>query len=112
MTVTRLDPQHWDGTRWNSHSAFKTIAHHHVSCYSSAAGHDDCDIMIVNCADGRWYIEDTWGGDAKGAADAWNPFDPSNVGPLFFPSMETAQARATAIVAEVCGVPESRVSII
>ena len=110
--MSRLDPKHWDGRRWNSHAAFDTIDHHHVSCYFPAAGHSDCDILAVCCRDGRWYIEDNWGGDAQGAEGAWNPFDPSDVCPRFFPSEETAMKHAIAIVAQVCGVSEILVSVI
>lgn len=72
-----INSQFWDAgrKRWNGHRAFKTVDHHHVSCYSPEVGHDDCDIMIVGCADGRWYVEDNWGGDAKGADKVWNPFN-------------------------------------
>jgi len=97
----------WDGTRWNGHAAFNTISHTHVSCYSPADGHDSCDIMAVECADGRWYVEDNWGGDANGADGVWNPFDASDAEPRFFESEEAALRHAVAVVAAVAGVQES-----
>lgn len=106
-----IDPQYWNGERWDGHRAFHTISHHHISCYNPAAGHDTCDIMIVECADGRWYVEDNWGGDAKGAERVWNPFDKDSE-PHFFPSMEEAQKHAVAVVAKISGVPENDVGSI
>lgn len=105
-----MDRQFWDGTRWDGHRAFNTVEHHHVSCYSPAEGHDTCDIMIVGCADGRWYVEDNWGSDAKGADKVWSPFDQSDEGPHFFPTEDEALKHAVAVVANICGVDESAVS--
>jgi hypothetical protein len=102
-----LDKKFWDGTRWQGHSAFKTISHTHVSCYSPAEGCDTCDIMAVECGDGRWYVEDNWGDDAKGAAGVWDPFNPSDAEPRFFDSEDAAIRHAVAAVAAVCGVPEA-----
>lgn len=81
-----MDIQFWDGSRWDGHRAFNTVNHEHISCYSAAPGHKDCELMIVECADGRWYVEDSWGADAQGAEKVWNPRDPSNEGPNFFSS--------------------------
>jgi hypothetical protein len=97
----------WDGARWNGHAAFNTISHTHVSCYFPADGYDSCDIMAVECADGRWYVEDNWGGDANGADGVWNPFDKSDADPRFFASEEAAIRHAVAVVATVSGVSQS-----
>ncbi len=109
-----MDKQFWDEGRkqWNGHEAFNTINHHHVSCYFPAPGHDDCDLAVVECADGRWYVADSWGGDAQGAEKVWNPCDPNAGEPHFFGSEEEALAHAVAVVARVCGVPEDKVSTI
>lgn len=102
-----IDKKFWDGRRWNGHEAFCTISHTHVSCFLPAEGYDTCDIMAVECKDGRWYVEDNWGDDAKGATGVWNPFDPSDVGPSFFPTEDAAIRHAVSIVAAVSGVSES-----
>lgn len=107
-----IDIQFWEGNRWNSHRAFNTVNHHHIACYTPAAGHDSCDIMIVECADGRWYVEDNWGGDAQGAEKVWNPFDPSSEDPHFFATEDEAMRHAVAVVAKVCGVAEAQVGSI
>jgi len=101
-----LDKKFWNGTRWNGHTAFGTISHTHISCYDPAPGLDSCDIMVVECRDGRWYVEDNWGGDALGAEGVWNPFESSDAGPQFFPSEEAAIRHAVSVVAKVSGVPE------
>jgi hypothetical protein len=105
-----IDNQFWDGRRWNGHVAFDTVEHTHVCCYFPAEGRDTCDIMVVGCKDGRWYVEDNWGGDANGAAGVWNPFDPSDAGPQFFLSEEAALVHAVSVVAAVSGVAESELS--
>jgi hypothetical protein len=107
-----MDQQYWNGKRYDGHRAFQTVEHEHVSCYSPAEGHDTCDIMIVGCVDGRWYVEDNWGGDAKGADRVWNPFDKLTPEPHFFPSREAAKAHAVSVVAHVSGVSVSAVHAI
>jgi hypothetical protein len=102
-----LDKKFWDGKRWNGHAAFHTISHTHISCYWPAEGRDTCDIMAVECKDGRWYVEDNWGGDANGASGVWNPFDPSDEGPRFFETEEAAIRHAVYVVASVSGVSEA-----
>lgn len=99
-----IDQKFWDGTRWHGHFAFDTISHTHICCYDPADGHETCDIMAVECRDGRWYVEDNWGDAYPGT---WNPFDPSNAGPQFFATEEDAVRHAVAVVAKVSGVPES-----
>lgn len=104
MTPTRIDKKFWNGARWNGHEAFQTINHVHISCYVPSEGHDSCDIMAVECADGHWYVEDEWGGDAQGAEGVWNPFSPSDDLPRFFSTREDAIRHAVAVVAVVSGV--------
>ncbi len=103
---------HPEKKRWNGHAAFNTVSHHHVSCYDPAEGHDTCDLTIVECADGRWYVEDNWGGDAQGAEGVWNPYDRTATKPTFFESESDARKHAVTVVARICGVPESKVSFI
>lgn len=105
--VVQIDRKFWDGKRWQGHLAFRTVSHTHVSCYSPAEGRGTCDIAAVECEDGRWYVEDTWGGDAKGATGVWNPFDPSDAEPRFFDSEEGAIRHAASVVASICGVSEA-----
>lgn len=107
-TPERLDPRFWDGSRWNGHAAFDTVAHIHVSCYDPAEGFDSCDIMAVERADGSWHVEDNWGGDAQGAEGVWNPFDPSDAPPQIYPSQDAAIRRAVAVVAAVSGVDPAK----
>ena len=73
--------------------------HHHISDYGESA---TCDIMIVGCSDGRWYIEDNWGGDAEGAKEVFNPFDKESY-PTFFSDCKSANLRAAEIVSSITG---------
>jgi hypothetical protein len=112
--MATINEQFWDAgrNRWDGHRTFNTVNHHHISCYSPVEGRDSCDLMIVECADGRWYVEDNWGGDAQGAEKVWNPFDRNATEPHFFSNQGEAHAHAVALVARICGVPESAVSYI
>jgi hypothetical protein len=106
-----IDKKFWKGDRWDGHAAFNTVEHTHVSCYSPSDGKPCCEVLVVECQDGRWYVEDNWGGDAGGAAGVWNPRSADNTGPQFFQSEDDATQLAVAVVASVCGVSESKVSI-
>ena len=58
--------------------------------------------MIVECANGLWFIEDDWCGDADGFDDVFNPCDKKSY-PVFFESLEGANLRAAEIVSAVTG---------
>jgi len=103
-----MDKQFWmkhgEVYKWDSHRAFNTVDHAHVGCYPDTGEH--CDLMIVKCADGRFYIEDDWGGDAQGAAEAFNPYD-EHATPVFFNSYEEAKHVANGIIEKVCSPTKS-----
>ena len=96
-----IPSEYWDSNRnrFNSHAYFNTVEHHHISHYGDE---ESCDIIIVGCKDGRWYIKDNRDGDAKGAADVFNPFDKESY-PTFFDSCEMANRRAAEIVSSITG---------
>lgn len=101
LSNNKMPTECWDEgvKRYNSHSFFSTINHWHVSDYSQD---ENCDIMIVECKDGRFYIEDNWGGDAKGHPDVFNPFD-INSYPTFFTSFTAANKAAAIVVSSITG---------
>lgn len=103
MMKSVIPDQFWDSerSRYNSHRFFDTINHHHISDYS---GDESCDLMIVECRDGRWYVEDNWGGDAKGAEGVFNPFEKGSY-PTFFPTLEAANLHAAEVVSSITGTP-------
>lgn len=97
----RIPLEFWDEdrNRFNSHAYFSTVQHHHIADYNSEI---TCDVMIVQCADGRWYIEDNWGGDAQGAHDVFNPFVKESY-PTFFQDVKSCNQRAAEIVSSITG---------
>ncbi|ODS23597.1 hypothetical protein AB835_08270 [Candidatus Endobugula sertula] len=97
----QIPETYWDPERgrFNSHAFFDTIHHTHICDYS---GDQSCDLMLVECRDGRWYIEDNWGGDAQGAKGVFNPYDQSSY-PTFFDSMEAAERRAAEVISGITG---------
>jgi len=90
--------------KWDTHNALNTINHNHISCYPDEG--DNCDLMIVECANGQFYIEDNWGGDAQGAPEAFNPYD-EHASPVFFDNYEDAEKIANKIIEKVCGVSQT-----
>ncbi len=103
-----IDSRFWNGSRWNGHAAFQTVHHIHVSFFAGE-GEKSCDLAVIECADHRWYVEDSWDGDAEGAAGVWNPYKPEADEPTFYATEEAAIRHAATVVATVCGVPVSRV---
>lgn len=101
MTENRMPEKYWCKIeeRYNSHEYFDTINHHHISDY----GDTNCDIMIVECRDGRWFIEDHCGGaSTNGTKDVFNPFETGSY-PTFFSSLKRANIRAAEIVSSITG---------
>lgn len=101
LTATTIPPEYWDSwrERWNSHAFFHTVNHWHISDYSQD---ETCEVLVVECKDGRFYIEDNFGGDAKGHADVFNPFD-RNSFPVFFSDFPSVNEAAAKIVASITG---------
>lgn len=112
--TTGIEARFWDEARqqWNGHAAFNTVSHKHVSCYLPADNHDPCDLTIVECADGRWFVEDNWGTDANGDDKVWNPTDRHASPPYFFDAQDEALAYAVSVIARISGVPASAVGVI
>lgn len=100
-TVNRIPLEYWNEKRgrYNSHRFFNTVNHWHISDYSREV---HCDLMLVECADGRFYIEDNWGGDANGHEKVFNPFQTDSY-PVFFSDFDTANEVAAKVVAEITG---------
>lgn len=107
ITMNQPRPQipmeFWDRlrNRFNSHAFFDTISHNHISDYK-----DDkvCDLALVECRDGRWYIEDSLGEGCEGFDDVFNPFKKDSY-PSFFPSQDAANLRAAEIINRITGTP-------
>jgi len=99
-----IDRKYWmdDRGKWDGHLAFATVYHCHV-CHYGGAGEEICDIMVVECRNGKYYVEDNWGGDAPEDSIAWNPYIRDSE-PVFLDSYEEADLKAREIVALKCGV--------
>lgn len=99
--VEKIPPEYWDESRgrYDSHHFFNTVNHWHISDYSQEV---HCDLKLVECADGRFYIEDNWGGDANGHEKVFNPFQRDSY-PSFFSDFGSANVAAAKVVAEITG---------
>lgn len=97
----RLPEECWDNEtdRYHIHEFYRTKGHWHVSDCSQE---EHCDLVIVETGDSRFFIEDNWGGDAKGHPEVFNPFDKDSF-PTFFFNLTAANIKATRIVASITG---------
>lgn len=95
-----IPDEFWDEKRgrYNSHLYFDTINHSHLCDYS---GDKSCDLMVVECRDGNWYVEDQWE-DAKGADGVFNPYQ-KGAYPSFYPSYEDAMRKAAEVISSITG---------
>lgn len=105
--MNQIPIEYWNSEdkKWDSHRAFKTTKHWHVSYYSTGTGaeSESCDLMIVECDNGkRYFIEDNWGGDAKGHQEVFNPTQFDSY-PTFFNTFDDVNQRTAEIVASITG---------
>jgi len=98
--MNQIPIEYWNTgeAKWNSHAAFQTTNHWHVSSYEEKS----CDLTIVQCENGNYYIEDNFGGDAEGHGEVFNPFEFESY-PTFFASFDEVNKRTAEIVASITG---------
>ncbi|HGF9504268.1 TPA: hypothetical protein ACJEU7_001464 [Acinetobacter baumannii] len=86
---------HDDSDSVNTHKLFKTINHEHV-------GRELTEVIIVECADGRWFIENNWhDSDLEEFEGVSNPHLLPYVHPTFFEDRATALAKAEEILRKI-----------
>ncbi len=99
----KIPDEYWDKyqNRWDSHRFFDTIDHWHVSDYSQSKM---CEVIIVQCKDGRFFIEYVWSdaADAKALPGVFNPFERCSF-PVFFSDFGSINEAAAKVVASVTG---------
>lgn len=67
MTKIIIDPKYYINGSWHTQAVLKTIGHEHYSIYDSVhnGAKRSCDIMLVETEYGKFFIEDSWGGETK-----------------------------------------------
>lgn len=90
MTTKKLDPRFWNGSRWDAHAAFNTVDHSHVHAKHSGEGAGTWHVMVVECADGKFFIEDGSTEDMGQFKRVWYSRDPNASMPVFFDSKDQA----------------------
>lgn len=79
----------------NTHELFKTINHEHI-------GKDLKEILIAECEDGRWFVENNWGDkDFENFEGISNPHISPYVIPTFFPNEKEVIDYAVKITSTV-----------
>lgn len=99
MTTNSLDPRFWDGSRWDSHAAFNTVSHLHVYAPDQAEGVDAWHLMVIECANGKFFIEDPSSTDMGQFKRVWYSRDRDAGLPVFFDFKDVALYAAIEAVA-------------
>ncbi len=110
--MNQLPTEFWDSSKgkWNTHAALRTVNHWHISYYGGADS-VDCDLMIVQCENGKFFINDNWGNDAKDFHnEVFNPFD-KKATIVFFDTFDEVNLRTAQIVSTITGASVSSLLI-
>lgn len=97
-------------TALNTHIMYDTVSHEHLdSLVSWATGEfPDAGLSLVECADGRWFLEVDHGDAFNSIAGISKPEIAPFVEPTFFKSEEEAQNFAFACIKQVYPELESK----
>ncbi|WP_063664868.1 hypothetical protein [Aliivibrio fischeri] len=110
--MNKIPIEYWKTgeAKWDSHSAFKTTNHWHIS-HCGDEDSKSCDLMIVECGNGSsYFIENSWGDDTEGHNEVFNPFRFESY-PTFFTTFDEANKRTAEIVSSITGADVSSLLI-
>lgn len=87
----------------NTHTKFNTISHEHLDdLVSWATGeYPDSGILLVECADGRWFIEQDYGHDFDSFLGISKPKLIPYLEPYFYSSRDEALNIALELIRKV-----------
>ncbi|MCT9374839.1 hypothetical protein KTJ07_17845 [Acinetobacter baumannii] len=79
----------------NTHELFNTINHEHI-------GRELKEILVAECEDGRWFVENNWGDvDFEQIDGISNPHISPYINPKFFNNEDDVMAYAISIIRTV-----------
>lgn len=80
----------------DTHSLFRTVACEHLDTlvYWATGEFPDSGLILVQCKDGRWYVEVEYGHAFDGTPGLSFPFVLPYAFPTFFPTEEAARQHA------------------
>lgn len=82
--------------KWDSHTFYQTVSHHHLTLLTD--GGDLIDLMLVECADSRWFIEKV---SVKFESEhVFDAYAPQFIEPKFFANSDEAEKFACKLIVE------------
>lgn len=99
----------------NTHEKFNTVDHHHFDfSYRTAADqfdYPDSALMLVECADGRWFVQQEFGEKYSQFPGVVQSGDDLDTAPTFYSNVEEAARAAFAFIKQVYpGTPDERLT--
>ena len=94
MTVI-TQPKRING-KWDTHSFYKTVSHLHLSLLLD--NNDFIDFLLVECADGRWFIIEE--SNTFESVQLFDAYSSEFIEPKFYSSFDDAEKFACKLIAE------------
>ena len=88
----------------NTHQKYSTIEHHHFDfTYRKGDGFDypNSGLMLVGCADGRWFIEQEHGDEYSRFPGVVKSGEDLETAPMFYPDVNAVAKAAFALIKHV-----------
>jgi hypothetical protein len=82
--------------KWSTHSFYGTVSHLHLSFLLN--GSDLIDLMLVECGDGRWFIEQV--SITFESEQLFDAYSNEFVEPKFYSNSDEAEKFACKLIAE------------
>lgn len=85
----------------NTHEKYHTVSHHHFDFLTPEGEYPESALMIVECEDGRWFIQQEFG-------DEYSPFpgivksgEDIDTVPTFYLDVDSAAAAAFGYIKQI-----------
>jgi hypothetical protein len=88
----------------NTHQKYQTINHHHFDFRYPTGGileYPESALMLVQCADGRWYVQQEFGAQYSGFEGVVRSDEDVESVPTFYVHVEDAAKAAFALIKQV-----------
>lgn len=84
----------------NTHQMFKTINHEHLDSliYFVIGDYPKSGLILVECKDGCWFIEQEYGNEFDAISGIWKPTSECYIEPNFYSNREEALTKAIKLM--------------
>lgn len=97
----------------NTHKIYNTISHEHLDdlVHFSTGEHPDSGLLIVECENGSWFIEQDYGNAFDSFSGISKPHVHPYLNPVFYENREEALAVSIELIKLIHkGIDESKIS--